>query len=66
MSLLTKREKQVLELRRKLTQVEVAKQLKLSQACISVFERKGKKKILDAKKTLLFANKYKIVVEDEE
>lgn len=64
--MLTLKERKVLELRaKKLTQVDIAKQLKISQAAVSSFERSAKKKIIDSKKILELAKKYNVEVEDE-
>src|SRR3989344_8982652 len=50
---LTEKELKVLELRKKeMTQVEIARSLKISQAAVSSFESNAKKKIEDAKLTL--------------
>lgn len=53
---LTEKEKQVLQLRKQgLTQVEVAKRLKISQAAVSDFEKNARQKLLEAEETLAFA-----------
>ncbi len=66
--MLTKKEYAVLELRhkKKLTQVELAKQLGISQAAISKFERTAKQKIKDARKVVDVANNLGIKIEEEE
>ena len=66
--MLTKKEYQVLELRKNknLTQIELAKELGISQAAISKFERTAKQKIKDAHKTIMIANKLGIKMEDDE
>lgn len=64
--MLTKRERQVLELREEKghTQQEVAKLLGISQAAVSKFECNAHKKIRNAKITLKIANKLGVEVED--
>jgi Tfx family DNA-binding protein len=53
---LTEKEKQVLTLRGKgLTQVQVAKKLKISQAAVSDFERNARQKIKEAEDAIAFA-----------
>jgi len=65
--LLTKKEYQVLELRtkKKLTQVEVAKQLKISQAAVSKFERTAIQKIKNAHKIIEISERLGIKLEDD-
>ena len=66
--MLTKKEYQVLELRRKkkLLQNDVAKQLGISQAAVSKFERSAMNKIKNAYKTIKIAEKLRIMLEDDE
>ncbi|MCC7574298.1 helix-turn-helix domain-containing protein [Candidatus Woesearchaeota archaeon] len=65
--MLTKKEYQVLELRtkKKLTQVEVAKQLKISQAAVSKFERTAIQKIKNAHKIIEISERLGIKLEDD-
>ena len=65
--MLTKKEYEVLELRKKknLTQVELAKELKISQAAVSKFERSAIQKIKDAQKIMKIADKLKIKIEED-
>ena len=64
--MLTAKERKILELRaKKLTQTQIANELKISQAAVSSFERSAKRKIIDSKKTLLIAKNLDIEVEDE-
>ena len=63
----TKKEIEVLELRRKkLTQTEVAKKLKITQAAVSKFEKNAIAKIKDAKRLLTLAEKMNLEVEEDE
>lgn len=63
----TRKEIEILELRKKnLTQSEVAKKLKITQAAVSKFEKNAFKKILDAKKIISITNKMGVEVDDEE
>ena len=66
--MLTKKEKQVLELRnkKKFTQVELAKHLGISQAAVSKFERSAIQKIKNAYKTIEISNKLNVKIEDED
>ena len=65
--LITRKEREVLELRKQgLTQVEVAKKLKISQAAVSKFEKNALEKIKDAKRVLKFSKKLGIEVDDDE
>ncbi len=51
--MLTEKEIRVLELRAKgLTQIEVSKELKISQAAVSHFEKNALKKIKEARETI--------------
>lgn len=51
--MLSEREVEVLKMRKTgKTQVEVAKELDITQAAVSNFERNAKRKIVDAKQTL--------------
>ena len=62
----TKKEIEVLELRRKkLTQTEVAKKLKITQAAVSKFEKNAIAKIKDAKRLLILAEKMNLEVEED-
>jgi transcriptional regulator len=59
--MLTEKEINILNLRREgLTQVEVAKKIKISQAAVSSFEMNAIRKIEDAKKTIEISTKLKI------
>lgn len=65
--MLTKKEIQVLELRKKnLTQIEVAKRLNISQAAVSKFEKNAIDKIRDAQRVLRVQKKLKLEVEKDE
>lgn len=66
--LLTKKEYYVLELRnkKKLTQIQVAKHLGVSQAAVSKFERTAIQKIKNAYKIIDIAEKLKVLVESDE
>jgi len=56
--MLTKKEIEVLKLRKQnLTQIEVAKKLHISQAAVSVFEKKAISKIKDAKRVVEYSKK---------
>jgi transcriptional regulator len=58
---LTEKEINVLQLRNQgLTQVEVAKRLKISQAAVSDFEKNAYRKLVDAQQMLEFAKDAKI------
>ena len=58
---LTEKELAVLRLRKEgLTQVEVSKRLKISQAAISSFEKNAYRKLVDAQEMLELARKEKI------
>ena len=64
--MLTKKEIQVLELRKKrLIQVQIAEKLKISQPAVSAFESNALRKIKDAKRTLDFAKDAGINYEEE-
>lgn len=64
--MLTKKEKQVLELRRKgLKQSEIASRLKISQPAVSSFENNALRKIRASKKTMDFVKKLGIEYEEE-
>ena len=64
--MLTKKEKQVLELRKKgLKQNEIASRLKISQPAVSSFYTNALKKIRDAKKTISFVEESGIEYEEE-
>jgi len=66
--LLTKKEYQVLELRtkKKLTQIDVANQLEISQAAVSKFERTAIQKIKNSYKIIDLSKKLGIKIEDDE
>lgn len=60
---LTEKEKQVLQLRSDgLTQIEVARRLKISQAAVSDFEKNAWRKIQDARADLEFCKEHRIEV----
>jgi Tfx family DNA-binding protein len=60
---LTEREVQVVKLRAEgLTQAEVAKRLKISQAAVSDFEKNAYRKLEDAKEMLEFAGRIKLKI----
>ena len=64
--MLTQKEKQILELRKKgLKQKEIASKLKISQPAVSAFENNALKKIRNAKKIMEFAKKLGIKYEEE-
>ena len=64
--MLTEKEIQVMELRKKgLTQIEVAQNLKISQAAVSSFEKNAHRKVSEAQKTLDIANKILGVSDNE-
>lgn len=64
--MLTTKEKQVLELKKKgFTQIEIASRLKISQPAVSSFINNSLKKIRDAKKTMEFAKDLGIEYEEE-
>ena len=65
--MLTKKEIEVLKLRKKgLTQLEIAKILKISQPAVSGFYNNSLKKIREARKVSEIAEKLKLKPEDEE
>lgn len=58
---LTEKEIKVLQLRNEgLTQAEVAKRLKISQAAVSSFEKNAYRKLQDASEMLAFAKSMKL------
>ena len=64
--MLTKKEKQILELRKKgLKQNEIASKLKISQPAVSAFESNALRKIRNAKRVMDFAKKLGIEYEEE-
>jgi len=64
--MLTQKEKQVLELRKKdFKQTEIASKLKISQPAVSSFERNALNKIRSAKKIMEFAKEMGIEYEEE-
>ena len=61
--MLTRKEIEVLTLRKAgLTQIDVAKKLKITQAAVSNFEKNAHRKIKEAKKTADIAKQLKIEV----
>ena len=63
--MLTEKEKQILELRKKgLKQKEIASKLKISQPAVSSFENNALKKIRNAKKIMEFAKKLGVKYEE--
>lgn len=63
----TRKEIAIIELRKKnLTQSEVAKKLKITQAAVSKFEKNAFKKILDAKKIISLSDKMGVNVDEDE
>ena len=64
--MLTKKEKQILELRKKgLKQNEIASKLKISQPAVSAFFTNALKKIRNAKKTIDFVKELGMEYEEE-
>ena len=64
--MLTKKEKQILELRKKgLKQNEIASKLKISQPAVSAFETNALRKIRGAKNIMEFVKKLGIKYEEE-
>ncbi len=64
--MLTKKEKIILELRKKgLKQNEIASRLKISQPAVSAFENNAHKKIREAKKILQFVKELGVEIDDE-
>jgi len=64
--MITKKEKQILELRKKgLKQNEIASKLKISQPAVSSFENNALRKIRDSKKIMEFVKDLKIEYEEE-
>ena len=64
--MLTKKEKQILELRKKgLKQNEIASRLKISQPAVSSFETNALRKIRSAKKIMDFVEKLGVAYEEE-
>ena len=64
--MLTKKEIQILELRKKnLKQNEIASKLKISQPAVSAFESNAIRKIRDSKKVMEFVKKLGIEYEEE-
>jgi transcriptional regulator len=60
---LTDKEVQVLQLRNLgLTQLEVAKKIKVTQAAVSAFERSAYRKLADAQAMLEFAKNEKLAI----
>jgi transcriptional regulator len=64
--MITKKEKQILELRKKgLKQNEISSKLKISQPAVSSFENNALKKIRNSKKIMDFVKELKIEYEEE-
>ena len=64
--MLTKKEKQILELRKKgLKQSQIASKLKISQPAVSAFESNAMRKIRDARKVIDFVKDFGIEYEEE-
>ena len=64
--MLTKKEKQILELRKKgLRQEQIASKLKISQPAVSAFENNALRKIREAKRVMEFVKELKIDYEEE-
>ncbi|HJN57180.1 MAG: LuxR C-terminal-related transcriptional regulator [Candidatus Woesearchaeota archaeon] len=64
--MLTKKEKQILELRKRgFKQSEIASKLKISQPAVSSFVNNSLNKIRNAKKTMEFVEKLGIKYEEE-
>ena len=64
--MITRKEKQVLELRKKgLKQSEIASKLRISQPAVSAFVNNALRKMLDAKAIIHFVEKLGIEFEDE-
>ena len=64
--MLTRKEKQVLELRKKgLKQNEIALRLRISQPAVSAFVNNALRKIRDAKKTMEFVEEFGVKYEEE-
>ncbi len=68
LDLITKKEKAVMLLRARdnLTQVDIAKQLGISQAAVSKFERTALKKIRESHKITKFAKRLGVMMEEDE
>ena len=65
--MLTKKELEVLKLRqKKMTQVEVAEQLGITQAAVSKFEKNALEKIKKAYKAVALAKKLGLEVDEDE
>lgn len=64
--MLTKKEKQILELRKRgLRQEQIASKLKISQPAVSSFENNALRKIRGAKRVMEFVKKMRIEYEEE-
>lgn len=62
--ILTKRELEILELRnKKLTQHQIAEELKITQSAVSRMERNAHRKIIDAMETLNIVKKMGVKIE---
>jgi len=57
--MITNREREVLELAKKLTQLEISKKLRISQPAVSKLYNNALRKIKDAKEVLELAKKLK-------
>ena len=64
--MLTKKEKQILELRKKgFKQLDIASKLKISQPAVSAFESNALRKVRDAEKSIKFVKDFGIEYEEE-
>ena len=64
--MLTKKEKQILELRKKgLKQSQIASKLRISQPAVSAFESNALRKVRDANKIIDFVKELGIEYEEE-
>lgn len=64
--MLTKKERQILELRKKgMKQEDIASRLRISQPAVSSFERNALKKIREAKRVIDFADSMGIKYDED-
>jgi len=64
--MLTRKEKQILELRKKgYRQVDIASKLRISQPAVSSFESNAMRKIRDAKHVIDFVKELKLEYDEE-
>ena len=63
--MLTKKERQILELRKSLKQKDIASKLNISQPAVSAFENNAIRKIREAKELMEFIKKKGIKYEEE-